>query len=250
MSDLAVAGESILGPSDDVVGELAVFVAVPDGIPTPTTATVTDATLSVYPYDLGGYYSAEIRFESDAPTSDLIAFYETTLTAAGYVQIGDTLQITDFGTTTTLRFTNPQSALDMADVAVNVSDYAELPDDVRLEFSDVASESDLLPFVGWSETLPLPPDGTAVSSWWNVSTLIFPSISVSLDIEYPVITPEELEQTFEAGLPTGGYALASEDVAGSTEMSSTSLYTASANYYAGYPDGSTADVTIGLEIDP
>ncbi len=250
INELGAIAESIFGPSDDVVAELARFVSVPEQIPTPTSATITDASLGIYPYSINGYYSASVTFTSDSSTADIVTFYETTLAAAGFVQLGDTVRDTSFGTEWTLRFDLPDSTYDYAELTVIVSDNdPDIGDDTRLEFTGAAGPDALAPFVGWTGELPLVDGGKPTNSFFLISSLIVPTMGVSLDIDYPQVSADELQSQFEAALPAGGFALETTD-GDSTTLSSSRMSYLTVDFNEGYPVGASAGILGGIELDP
>ncbi len=74
-------------------------------------------------------------------------------------------------------------------------------------------------------------------------------MGVSLDIDYPQVSADELQREFEAALPAGGFALESTD-GNSTTLSSSHMSYLTVDFSDGYPVGASAGILGGIELDP
>lgn len=242
----------VIGPTDDVVADLSVFVPTPHGIPSPSDTSITEFSVHIYPYSGGGYSTASITFTSSATPSDLLTFYETTLTAAGHRQTGDTVDNDDLASIRTLTFANPGSLYDYAEIEVSIQDYESETDTdtVRLDITDSATADMLAPFTDWTAGMPIPDGGGLSDAGITVMSTFSSSVSLSANYEYPDFSPTDLEREFEANLPGGGYSLDPDDVEGLTQLAGTDVIYATVYFYDAFPAGATVDLTVTFELGP
>lgn len=251
VAEFSALAPTVIGPAADVVADLSLFVPLPDGIRSPPDATITAFSVSIYPYTLGGYYNASVTFTSSATAGDLLTFYETTLTAAGLLQTGDTASTDDLAVSRTLTFAVPDSAEGAAEIEVSVRSPRSptMVDTIRLGVTDLATSDMLTPFGGWTEGMPLPAGGELSEAGFVVSDDFGLSLSLRSRYDYRNTTPGDLETEFEANLPSGGYSLAPDDAdEGLTELIGTDLIFATVSFSEGYRADASANVSAAFEL--
>jgi len=97
--------------------------------------------------------------------------------------------------------------------------------------------------------LPLLDGGKPTNSFFLISSLIVPTMGVSLHIDYPQVSADELQSQFEAALPAGGFALETTD-GDSTTLSSSRMSYLTVDFNEGFPVGASAGILGGIELDP
>lgn len=253
LAEFSALAPTVVGPTGDIVAGLSLFVPVPDGIHSPTDATITAFSVDIYPYALGGYYAASVTFTSSANGADLLTFYETTLTAAGLLQTGDTASNDDLAASRTLTFAVPDSAQGTAEIEVSVRNPRSptMVDTVRLGITDLATSDMLAPFSEWTAGMPLPAGGELSEAGFVVSNDFGLSLSLRSRYDYLNTTAGELETEFEANLPSGGYSLAAADVEdGLTELAGTDLIFATVSFSEGFRADASVNVSAAFELGP
>jgi hypothetical protein len=235
------------GPTTDVVGELAPFVAAtPPGIPTPEGAVVEDLSVNYHPdtEDPGfSYYSSTILFTSTVPAPELVTFYQSGMPAAGYVQTGDSVQNEDGRQVRLFTYDVPSPTSDQDEVQIIIVDESSTieVDFVQLEIMYGLDPSVVQIFAGWPGALPLL-DGATLDDV-GMNTFNFGGdISLTLNNRYTVPVPfADAFTQFEAGLVGSGYTIdpESDPAEGYFDITGGELGEATIYLNEGFPEGTT-----------
>jgi hypothetical protein len=209
----------VIGATSDVAGELAVIADVPNGILSPEGSTVSEFSVA---YDaLAERFVAMATFSSAATAEDAVAFYQATLTAAGFTPVADSGPPQDGGTARQLRFENQNSALDDAVVEVSVTG-GSADTEIELTIVDSADADVMNAFSGWAAGLPMLSEGTPIAA--EIRGTAAPgandvTMMLTTVFGYSDYTPEELGAAVRAALPDGGFSVDAEsDSASSTAI--------------------------------
>ena len=145
---------------------------------------------------------AAVSFATDASPADLIAFYRTELSAAGYRVLSETQQ-NDSSVTSQLTFDDASSTRDDAEIGVSVTSSEELPDvSVRIDFDELAGPPHLDVFRGWTSDLPLIEGGDVEVASLSAFTVLEPLMLLRTGYELGNIDPMTAQATFGRELPT------------------------------------------------
>jgi len=213
LAPMFAVARPLIGPTTDVAGALATFADVPDGIPSPVDSTIQDFSIQYHGRD--GFYTASATFTSTASSDDVVVFYETGMTAGGFVLETDNVQVAD--ETRALEFSTPDSDYDGASVEVLI----ETDDDpvVTLTITDHVELATLAAFGGWARGMPTVGDGVPIEA--TLSAVNNPDfmLTVSTEFLYEDRTADELVTEIRDALAdgSGGFHLDAEnDDGGST----------------------------------
>ncbi len=201
------------GPTTDVAGELAPFVdAVPAGIPTPEGAVVEEVSVFYYPNpeDLSfSYYSSTTLFTSAVPAPDLVAFYQSGMPAAGFVQTGDSVQNDDGRQVRLLTYDVPSPVSDQDEVSVIIVDESSTTevDFVQLEIDYGLDPATVQMYAGWPAGMPLI-EGVPVEDASMTTFNFGGDVTLNLSNGYNIpVPPDQALTQFEAGLAGTGYTI-------------------------------------------
>jgi hypothetical protein len=236
------------GPTTDVVGELAPFVAAtPPGIPTPEGAVVEELSVNYHPDTEDpsfSYYSSTMLFTSTVPAPDLVTFYQSGMPAAGYVQTGDSVQNEDGRQVRLFTYDVPTPTSDQDEVQIIIVDESSTTqvDFVQLEIMYGLDPSVIQIFAGWPGALPLL-DGATLEDV-SMNTFNFGGdVSLTLNNRYnvPVAYADAFTQ-FEAGLAGTGYTIdpESDPTEGYFDITGGELGEATIFLNEGFPEGTTS----------
>jgi hypothetical protein len=235
------------GPTTDVVGELAPFVAAaPPAIPTPEGAVVEDLSINYHPDTEDpsfSYYSSSMLFTSTVPAPDLVTFFQMGMPAAGYIQTGDSVENEDGRQVRRFTYDVPAPTSDQDEVQIIIVDESSTTqvDFVQLEIMYGLDPSVVQIFAGWPGTLPLLEGATLDDVGMN--TFNFGGdISLTLNNRYNVPVPyADAFTQFEAGLAGTGYTIdpESDPTEGYFDITGGELGEATIFLSEGFPEGTT-----------
>jgi hypothetical protein len=201
------------GPTSDVAAELTPLVnAVPAGIPTPPDADVREVSVYYYPdaADVASsWYSATMVLTSSTAAPDLVAFFESGLPAAGFVQTGASVENEEDRQIRWLDYDVPTPTSAQDEVRVAIVDYTA-PEDV--DFVELDIDYGLDPAVtqiysGWPGALPLI-EGVPVEDATMTTFNFGGDITLNLSNTYSLpVAPTDAFAQFEAGLTGTGYSI-------------------------------------------
>ena len=98
LDELRGAAESILGPTDDAIAELAVFGAMPAGVPTPPGSFVDDFSVSVARMNDETSANGYVELMPSIPIAEATALYLTAFADLGMTIGSDSTAQNDSGT--------------------------------------------------------------------------------------------------------------------------------------------------------
>jgi hypothetical protein len=201
------------GPTADVAAELTPFVdAVPAGIPTPPGAEVQELSVYYYPDPSdpsSSWYSSTQVVTSSMAAPDLVALFQSSLPAAGFVQTGESVENEDDRSISWLDFdvATPTSAQDQVRVAVVDYTAADQLDFIQLEIDHGLDPAVTQIYSAWPGALPLiagVPVEEATLTTFNFGGDVTLNLSNSYSIP---LAPTEVFTQFEAGLAGSGYSI-------------------------------------------
>jgi hypothetical protein len=202
-----------LGPTADLAAELTPLVnAVPAGIPTPTDADVQEVSVYYYPDTTdasSSWYSSTLLVTSAMAAPDLVAFFQSGLPAAGFVQTGDSVENEDDRQIRWLDYDVPTPTSAQDGVRVAIVDYTA-PDEI--DFMQLEIDYGLDPAVtqiysGWPGALPLI-EGLPVEDATMTTFNFGGDVTLNLSNSYSIpVAPTEAFTQFEAGLAGTGYSI-------------------------------------------
>jgi hypothetical protein len=198
--------KEMIGATSDVAGELGVVADVPNGILSPDGSTVSQFSVA---YDaLAERFVATATFSSAATAEDAVAFYQATLTAAGFTPVADSGAPEDAGSARRIRFENPKSPLEDAVVEVAVTDGAGT--EIELTIVDSADADVMNAFSGWAAGLPMLSEGSPIAA--EIRATAGPgedevTMMLATLFGYSDYTPEQLGEAVRAALPDGGFSI-------------------------------------------
>ncbi len=199
--------KGMIGATSDVAGELGAVADVPNGILSPDGSTVAQFSVA---YDaLAERFVATAIFSSAATAEDAVAFYQATLTAAGFTPVADSGAPQDDGTARRIRFETPNSALEDAVVEVAVTGGSS-GTEIELTIVDSADADVMNAFSGWASGLPMLSEGTPIAA--EIRATAGPgadevTMMLATVFGYSDYTPEELGAAVRAALPDGGFSV-------------------------------------------
>lgn len=198
ITQLFATASRTLEPTPDVAGSLGRLVAVPEGIPTPANSTIEEFSIQYYGPET--YYVATARIVSSATPTDVGIFYETALTAAGFLLSRDDVQSAD--RTRRLQFETPDSAYSNASVEVLVD--GDLGGSATLTIIDHADPDILAAFAGWARGMPTIADGFPVAAALSASRNPDVVVTVSTRFEYDDRSADQLTTQIREIIAGGG----------------------------------------------
>lgn len=202
----------------DVAGALGQFALVPDGIPSPVDSTIQ--TFSVHYYGIDSYFRADATFASSATPDDVAIFYETAMTASGFVLTGDDVQSDEL--TRRLEFDNPDSEYDAASVEVLID--GDVDGVITLTIVDYADPIVLAAYNGWALGMPTIADGTPVEASLSATRNPEVVLNVSTRYEYDDRSADELIIQIREAIAGGagsGFRIDEENDDGTSTISMT-----------------------------
>lgn len=212
---IRLAAEDVLGPTNDVVGQMNRLVAFPD-LDVPDRVDIiefrADSRLALD--TVRTMVTAEVAFTADGTPAELVEFFEDVLVADGATPTvrAERLQgaqivqrlgydlVADPGTTQELEL-EIRSAPDLGGSSrcrVDVRSVTIGPG------SDDPKEGDV--FLGWTAGLPLPADGVVTGGGIQTSSLGRHSLHYNLDLSYERKAPRAVASELRAALPSGDFA--------------------------------------------
>ncbi len=201
------------GPTSDLAAELTPLVnAVPAGIPTPPDADVQEVSVYYYPDTTdaaSSWYSSTMLVTSSMAAPDLVAFFQSGLPAAGFVQTGDSVENEDDRQIRWLDYDVPTPTSAQDEVRVAIVDYTA-PDEI--DFIQLEIDYGLDPAVtqiysGWPGALPLI-EGVPVEDATMTTFNFGGDVTLNLSNTYSIpVAPTEAFTQFEAGLAGTGYSI-------------------------------------------
>ena len=202
ITEMFALSDRLIGrPSSDVAASLSAFAVIPDGIPSPVDSTIQDFSIDYY--GESGYFYATATFTSSAVPADVVVFYETMLTAAGFtLSVDDVQSDPDSGRDThALEFSIPESGYDGASIRVQV----ETDDDpvITIAITDTVGPDTLEAFGGWARGMPAVSDGMPIRANLSASRDLNLLMTVSTEYLYEDRTPEELTAEIRDDLADG-----------------------------------------------
>jgi hypothetical protein len=209
-AELFAAANRALESESDITAGLAGFAVMPTGIPTPAGATVNTISVS-YSATLESYV-ASAEFTTSATAEDVIAYYQTMLTAEGFAA---TLVVAEEGVSE-LEFA--RSEPDPGDAAIRVSIDSSDAVTVAIEITDHAEPETLEAFAGWPAGLPGLDDGRPIEARVTATRDGATRVTMSTTFAYEAITVDELTALIRDGLANGGggFRIADADEGGAT----------------------------------
>ena len=250
ITEMFALSDQLIGPTSDVAASLRAFAMIPDGIPSPVDSTIQDFSIDYY--GESGYFYATATFTSSASPGDVVVFYETMLTAAGFTLNADDVQTDPDSARDThaLEFGIPGSAYDGASIRVQI----ETDDDpvIRLAITDSVGPETLEAFRGWARGMPAVSDGVPVRA--NLSAFSDPNLVLTVSTEYVFAdrTPDELTAEIRGDLAdgVGGFSIDTDSDEGGTviTMDHTVIVDPIADVSDADSQGATMLITGSLQI--
>lgn len=211
--ELVDATKAALGPTDDVVADLAAFAVVPKDVPTPHGAQIERFDLQIDRTDPQIATNVNIHASAPGSIADLATFFEAKLAAAGYLHMQTTIENDGMPTEQrAVSFTNDDGGVDdVAEITVFVGDaYADpaTPSEgtpIWYMISEVVQQGEL---AGHAWALPLAGiDAEAVRSW-RIEASAEPLLTtkrqqLKLSATYDVVDPVATVEGIRADPPDG-----------------------------------------------
>ena len=209
-AELFAAANRALASESDIAAGLAGFAVMPTGIPTPAGATVSSIHVS-YSADIE-YVAASAEFTTTAEAEDVIAYYQTVLTAEGF---SSTLDGTEQGVRQ-LEFARSDS--ESGETVVRLSIDSTDGVTVGIEVTADAQPAALEAFAGWPAGLPGLDEGVPVEARITAVRNGSTTVSMSTTFAYDSTTVDELTALIRDGLVNGagGFQIADDDEGGTT----------------------------------
>ncbi len=193
------AAESILGPTDDAIAELAVFGPMPAGVPTPPGSFVDDFSVSVARMNDETSANGYVELIPSIPIADATDLYLTAFADAGMTIGSDSTAQNDSGT---LRRVDFDAVADAASPTVYAVEFLDADyDTVRLSFEGPTTTDAVAIFDGWSSAIPRPAGGTLTRG--SLSGSIYGS-SVATTYTYATDDAAGLVGQVAAAMPADG----------------------------------------------
>lgn len=198
ITQLFAMASQTLEPTTSLPDSLGRFVVVPEEIPTPAGSTIE--AISIYYYGPDAYYIATVRITTGATPGDVAIFYETSLSAAGFVVTSDDVQSAE--RTRRLQFDAPDSTHSNASVEVLVD--GDLGGSTTLTIVDHADPAIMAAFDGWARGLPTIADGIPVSATLSAGRAPEVIVNVSTLFEYDDRSADQLTTQIRDIIANGG----------------------------------------------
>jgi hypothetical protein len=216
---IKVAIEEAHGPTDDIAGNMNRFVSFPD-VPTPAGAEIIDLRADVRD-TLDGtsiLVTAEVTVEAAGPVDELATFYRSALTELGWQESTPTDYAEGPGRLQRQGYAIPDSAYDLDDFVVELSEVSEVSDGTvdpalaraRLRYVELLPAGDVAArerLEGWAGELPLPQGGLVTGAGIQTVSVGRHSLFYSLALRYDGIDAGTVATEFRSLLPTDAYAI-------------------------------------------
>lgn len=248
LEQLSAALAGVFGPTTDLAAELAPFVTLPAGIPTPGGAVVEEASFYFYPdaeSAKSSYFRTTILVTSSVPAAELVTLYQTQMPAAGFVQTGDAVENEDTRQVRFLQYDVAAPTTDYDEVSIGIVDETSSlsTDFVQLEVTSAYDPAQIQAYAGWTAGMPmiegLPLQDASVSTF-NFGGDISMSLSNTYTVELPLT---EAQTQLAAGLAGSPYTLDPEsnlEEDGYATLVNPQFDDVTVYLNEGYPEGTTS----------
>ena len=248
LDELRGAAESILGPTDDAIADLAVFGPMPAGVPTPPGSFVDDFSVSVARMNDETSANGYVELVPSIPVADATTLYLTAFADLGMTIGSDSTAQNDSGT---LRRVDFDAVADAASPTVYAVEFLDADDDtVRLSFEGPTTADAVAIFDGWSSAIPRPAGGTVTRG--SLSGSLYGS-SVATTYTYETDDAAGLLGQVAAATPAAGLTVDTDlsdetAIVFDTDDLATGLTYASAATSSGIDEG-TSDLSLNGSFD-
>lgn len=209
-SELLAAASRALESDTDIAAGLGGFAVIPTGIPTPAGASIDMIEVS-YSADLESYV-ASAEFTTPADADDVVVYYQTVLTAAGFSPTRDeTLEAVH-----ELEFAPTGSGWRESVVRLSIDSTDGVA--VDIEITAHADPAALEAFAGWPAGLPGLKEGRPTEAHITATSAGGTTVSLSTTFAYDGTSADALTTLIRSGLASGGggFGIAEGDEGGAT----------------------------------
>jgi hypothetical protein len=212
--DIRGTVESLHGSVDDLSGQMNRLVSFPE-VPTPDGAYITEVRADARETLDGSavVVVAEVTFAADGSPEELIERYVSDLTGRGWTLTSRHGRASIAGSAHRVTFEIPDSAYQLDDFAVLVTDPAVTSPATKrsevllryVELQPIGSETARQRYQDWAAGIPLPAGGEISGAGIQTSSIGRHSLHYTLAVRYRETTPETIAEALRSDLPGAGY---------------------------------------------